>query len=353
MDPDRDVTLRELFTDHTEQTARRRARQEAPQHVRYQIMDSRSLIQLDAPTREDIARETWAYIAFASRPRETPNLPLEVEEIRVRADIAADPLWDYISRETTHCAGARLKTKFKRIQLGLKAMRQARAAHHDDDAVVAALAKCADRLTHTLSRKKGRAFPIAAETVKQAAIRHKDTRSPAVAQAVTFGLLTFGTVSRSGEVLALTRDDVKWHRGWAMVRFRATKTRSNIVKMLPRTGEADCPTRWLERHVRTLPEGQPLWRQHTNVVGALEHNRERLSLLQTNKAHLIEDIREIFGCYTTGHSFRRGAVVELIEQGVPLTVIQALGTWSSAETVLAYCEEAVRLSPRLTSLIME
>ncbi len=93
----------------------------------------------------------------------------------------------------------------------------------------------------------------------------------------------------------------------------------------------------------------PLWRGHTNEVGLLGDNRRALLQTRTGRADLIEDIREVFGAYLTGHSFRRGAVVQLVEQGTPLTVIQALGTWSSAETVLAYCEEAVRLSPSLTS----
>ncbi len=239
-----------------------------------QIADARSLASLDKSTREDIARETWLYLRFAGDPVEDPQaLPDDIREMREKYNLTTDPLWDYISREAVYCAGPRLQTKFRRITKGLRVLRHAREDNPDDEPVLKGLAKCADRSDAALGRKRGRAFPIAASTMRDVAKNNTSTTSPAVIQAIAFGLTTFGTVSRAGEVMELTRDDVKWHRGYAVVRLRATKTRTNIVKMLPRTDDRVCPTRWLRRHLQGLPPGPgPLCCGIGQVTGVLTTN---------------------------------------------------------------------------------
>ncbi len=317
-------------------------------------MDARSVMHLDAKTREDVARETLAFLQFKSGPREDPEgMPDSISELRRRGGLEEDDLWDYLSREAQWVAGDRLRTKFDRISQGLRVMRAARPAKPDDDKVVAALGKAASATDAALARRRGRAFPISATSMMTMAKKHARTSSPAVVQTVAFSLLAFGTVSRTGELLALKKEDVLWGRRHAIIRLRRTKTRQNVLKMVPMTRGADCPTAWLRRHMSNLPpETDEMWLGHVNEYGLLPTNTRPLTRQPVSRAHLIEDIREVLGVYVTGHSFRRGAVVNLVRSGVPLTVIQALGTWASAETVLTYCEEAIRLAPELVALTM-
>lgn len=318
------------------------------------ITSARSLIDLNYKTREDLARETLAFLRFKRDPREEPvDLPDSLVEIRQRGRLEEDDMWDYLSREAQWVAGERLRTKFERITQGLRVLRLARQPHPDDDKVIAALGKAASATDAALARKRGRAFPISAASVTRMAEKHARSGSPAVIQTVAFSLLCFGTVSRTAEVLALKKQDVLWGKRHAVLRLRSTKTRQNVLKMVPRTGEIDCPTEWLRRHTRNLPpQSDSMWAEHTNVYGLLASNTQALTGEPVRRAHLIEDIRELLGVYVTGHSFRRGAVVNLVRSGVPLTVIQALGTWASAETVLTYCEEAIRLAPEMVALTM-
>ncbi len=256
-----------------------------------------------------------------------------------------DSLIHYLMGEVPFVAGEALAVKAANILLGLRCLGRPRAESEETTVVIRALARLAGRCPLTLDRRMGRAFPITLRTLMIAA-HSTCLSSPAAVQIIAFGMLAFSTVSRSGEVLALTLADVvKLERGYEIV-VRWTKTRDRpMLKMVPDVGTGrDSPAWWLARHICNLQGPGPLWRSHRADGRSLNSSRERLQEKQLSRGDLMADVQEAFGSENSGHSFRRGAAVHHVTTGTQMTILQALGGWNSRESVLHYCEEAVRLS---------
>ncbi|KAG9392779.1 hypothetical protein J8273_5923 [Carpediemonas membranifera] len=229
--------------------------------VQSRVNTALCLVKYSQAVKDDIARETTAYLTYARGARERPSLPPALEKLWVVISLHGDLLWNYMMIEGQYCAGARVSTKFSRICKGLGAIGQPRGLHAEDQDVIRAIAKAASSTRGALERKQGRALPIEWRWIERSIRSYERCKhTPHLVQAVTIALLAFTTVSRLGEVLALRREDVLQVDGAIVLRFRTTKTRQNVLKAVPRTKTETCPTRWLVEHLKSVRDG-PLWRE--------------------------------------------------------------------------------------------
>ncbi|KAG9395044.1 hypothetical protein J8273_0258 [Carpediemonas membranifera] len=267
----------------------------------------------------------------------------EVEEI-AQMTPDDDYLLHYMIQEIPFIAKDTFLVKEANIRTGLESINHGLESSPIHRALIRACARMAGKCELTVGRKTGKAYPVTVEQLKRAAAAARKTKSPALTQAVAFGLTCFSTVSRSGEIMSLLTTDVRRVREGYEITIRRSKTRDEpMVKLVPLLAAGGLsPARWLRAHLNDIQTEGPLWRSIQHTESLLRDNCLPLTATRWRRWEMIMDVNEVFKA--TGHSFRRGAVVHMIDEGRSPLVIQALGGWKSIDSVNRYCEEAIRIS---------
>ncbi|KAG9392152.1 hypothetical protein J8273_5131 [Carpediemonas membranifera] len=294
-----------------------------------------------APTPREAA---WEIVRQAHEKIHDQKWVQEFEEVAIAGDDDDTLLW-YMIGEVPFLAKDSLLTKEANIRDGMTALGEPIECPPLHRALIKACGRLAGRCPTSSQRRTGKAWPIARETLSQAAVQAGKSATPALTQAIAFGLVGFATISRSGEIRGLSTSDVERHGRDITITIRRSKTSDEpMLKLVPNVPGDDNPADWLARHMENLPDEGPLWRSFEARDALIKDNRSSLM----NRDHpwrrweMSMDLEEVLRA--SGHSFRRGGAVHMMKLGVAPAVIQAIGGWKQLDSMQTYVSEAVRLS---------
>lgn len=190
---------------------------------------------------------------------------------------------------------------------------------------------------HIISPKAADALPL--EKLREFTIGAKRLPyiPPAEAIALDALVVAFSTLSRTGEILALTTADVAEDGSEISIRAKmdARTGRRHLKAVKDAAGLA--PASILRARRKAALSREPSW-----LFPSTWHKGEAMATSEATKALGSLAKRVGLDCRVTAHGGRKGGAVEAVMAGMPVVAVQAYGLWKQQDSLLDYVGPSIR-----------